>query len=75
MSAMRSDVHQCLSKVVKGWFNLGEDNWEVYQSSKLKKLMELTKFAMQVCMQRICELSLLIFLIFFSSGFLEVIGT
>ena len=30
---------------------------------------------MQVCMQRICELSLLIFLIFFSSGFLEVIGT
>ena len=25
-----------------------ETNFEVYQSSKLKKLMELTKFAMQV---------------------------
>ena len=48
MPALRTDVYQCLSKVVKGWFNLGEDNWEVYQSSKLKKLMELVKFAMQV---------------------------
>ena len=32
----------------KGWFNLEETSFEVYQNSKLKKLMELIKFAMQV---------------------------
>ncbi len=36
-------------KVSKGWFNLEEDSFEVYQGSKLKKLVELIKFAMQVC--------------------------
>jgi len=34
--------------VSKGWFNLEETSFEVYQNSKLKKLMELINFAMQV---------------------------
>ena len=35
------DVH-------KGWFNISEDSWEVYLNSKLKRLMELVRYAMQV---------------------------
>ena len=45
---LRSSIRQCLNNINKGWFNLEETNLEVYQGSKLKKLMELTKFAMQV---------------------------
>lgn len=45
---LRGSIHQCLVDISKGWFNLEESNWEVYQGSKLKKLMELTKFTMQV---------------------------
>lgn len=45
---LRSSIHQCLMDVRKGWFSLDETNFEVYQGSKLKKFMELTKFAMQV---------------------------
>ena len=32
----------------KGWFNLEETSFEVYQNSKLRKIMELIKFAKQV---------------------------
>jgi hypothetical protein len=32
----------------KGWFNIRESDWGVYQISKLKKFMELMKFSMQV---------------------------
>lgn len=32
----------------KGWFNIKETDWGVYQISKLKKFMELVKFSMQV---------------------------
>lgn len=35
-------------QVSKGWFNLEETSFEAYQGSKLRKLMELIKFAMQV---------------------------
>ena len=48
---LRSSIRQSLVDISKGWFNLEESNWEVYHGSKLKKLMELTKFAMQVHVQ------------------------
>lgn len=41
-------IRSCLEHVSKGWFNMEESDFEVYQGSKLKKLMELIKFAMQV---------------------------
>ena len=41
-------IRSALAHVTKGWFNLEETNHEVYAGSKLKKLMELVKFAMQV---------------------------
>ena len=34
--------------VNKGWFNISEDSWEVYLNSKLRRLMELVRYAMQV---------------------------
>ena len=37
-----------LRDVGKGWFNIEETKWEVYEISKLRKFMELVKFAMQV---------------------------
>lgn len=45
---LRSSIKTCLDLVNKGWFNMEESNYEVYQGSKLKKLMELIKFTMQV---------------------------
>lgn len=48
MPNLRSSIKTSLESVTKGWFNMEETNYEVYQGSKLKKLMELIKFAMQV---------------------------
>ncbi len=45
---LRSSIKTCLDAVSKGWYNMEESNSEVYQESKLKKLMNLIKFAMQV---------------------------
>lgn len=45
---LKNSIKSCLFGVTKGWFNMKETNYEVYLDSKLKKLMELIKFAMQV---------------------------
>ena len=45
---LRDSIRSALALVSKGWFNLEETNHEVYTGSKLKKLMELVKFSMQV---------------------------
>lgn len=45
---LQSCIRACLDAVTKGWFNMEETSYEVYQGSKLKKLMELIKFSMQV---------------------------
>ena len=50
MPNLRMSIRSCLEHVSKGWFNMEETSFEVYQGSKLKKLMELIKFAMQVRM-------------------------
>ena len=41
-------VQSSLMDVNKGWFNISEDSWEVYLNSKLRRLMELVRYAMQV---------------------------
>lgn len=50
MPTLRMSIRSSLEHVTKGWFNMEETSFEVYQGSKLKKLMELIKFAMQVRM-------------------------
>jgi hypothetical protein len=49
ISTLRAAIRTSLRDVGRGWFNLHESNWEVYQISKLKKFMEMVKFNMQVC--------------------------
>ena len=49
ITTLRAAIRTSLRDVGKGWFNLHETNWEVYQISKLKKFMEMVKFNMQVC--------------------------
>lgn len=48
ITTLRAAIRTSLRDVGKGWFNLHETNWEVYQISKLKKFMEMVKFNMQV---------------------------
>ena len=46
-SSLTNEIRAALREVGRGWFNLYETNWEVYQISKLKKFMEMVKFCMQ----------------------------
>lgn len=48
IKTLRANIRTSLRDVGKGWFNLHETNWEVYQISKMKKFMEMVKFSMQV---------------------------
>ena len=48
INTLRKAIRTSLRDVGKGWFNLHETNWEVYQMSKMKKFMEMVKFNMQV---------------------------
>ena len=45
----------------KGWFNIKEKDWTVYQISKLKKFMELVKFSMQDSLRFLVQDSLVNF--------------
>ena len=47
ISTLRAAIRTSLRDVGRGWFNLHESSWEVYQISKLKKFMEMVKFNMQ----------------------------
>ncbi|RDD38836.1 Dynein heavy chain 1, axonemal [Trichoplax sp. H2] len=47
ISTLRAGILSSLRDTGKGWFNMDERNWEVYKISKLKKFMEMVKFAMQ----------------------------
>ncbi len=48
ITTLRAAIRTSLRDVGKGWFNIHETNWEVYQMSKMKKFMEMVKFNMQV---------------------------
>ena len=48
ITSLRVAIKTSLRDVGKGWFNIHETNWEVYQISKMKKFMEMVKFNMQV---------------------------
>ncbi|XP_036367019.1 dynein heavy chain 1, axonemal-like isoform X1 [Octopus sinensis] len=47
ISTLRAAIRTSLRDIGKGWFNIHESNWEVYQKSKLKTFMEMVKFIMQ----------------------------
>ncbi|XP_078000357.1 dynein axonemal heavy chain 1-like isoform X2 [Glandiceps talaboti] len=58
ISTLRAAIRTSLRDVGKGWFNLHETNWEVYQISKLKKFMEMVKFSMQDSLRYLVQDSL-----------------
>lgn len=59
--ALKNAVRTCLRDVGKGWFNIHETNWNVYQVSKMKKLMERVKFNMQDSLRFLVQDSLVAF--------------
>jgi len=52
ISTLRIGVRTSLRDVGRGWYNLQESDWEVYRVSKLRRLMEVIKFNMQVSVNR-----------------------
>jgi dynein heavy chain len=48
INTLKTGIRSCFLDSGKGWFNIKEKDWTVYQISKLKKFMELVKFSMQV---------------------------
>ncbi|XP_048258404.1 dynein axonemal heavy chain 1-like isoform X3 [Haliotis rufescens] len=61
ITTLRANIRTCLRDVGKGWFNIHETNWEVYQISKLKKFMEMVKFIMQDSLRYLVQDSLVNF--------------
>jgi dynein heavy chain len=47
-----------LSQIGKGWFNLAEKDQHVYEVSKLRSFMNLTKFIMQDALRTLVQVSL-----------------
>jgi dynein heavy chain len=62
ITTLRAAIRTCLRDVGKGWFNLHETNWQVYQISKLKKFMDMVKFSMQDSLRYLVRDSLNAFL-------------
>ncbi|XP_060076356.1 dynein axonemal heavy chain 1-like, partial [Ylistrum balloti] len=61
ISTLRNAIRTSLRDVGKGWFNIHETNFEVYQISKLKAFMEMVKFIMQDSMRYLVQDSLVNF--------------
>ena len=56
--AVEAAIRTSLSKSGKGWFNLQERNREVYEGSKLKRLLRVVTFMMQDTLRFLTEDSL-----------------
>ena len=61
ITTLRAAIRTSLRDVGKGWFNIHETNFEVYQISKLKKFMEMVKFNMQDSLRYLIQDSLVNF--------------
>ncbi|PIK41737.1 putative dynein heavy chain 1, axonemal [Apostichopus japonicus] len=61
IATLRAAIRTSLRDVGKGWYNLHETNWEVYQRSKLKSFMEMVKFCMQDSLRYLVQDSLVNF--------------
>ncbi|XP_053577059.1 dynein axonemal heavy chain 1 [Bombina bombina] len=61
ISTLKNVVRNSLREVGKGWYDLSECNWEVYNMSKLRQLMELIKFNLQDSLRFLVQDSLVNF--------------
>jgi dynein heavy chain, axonemal len=58
INTLKSGIRSCFLDFGKGWFNIKETDYSVYQISKLKKFMELVKFSMQDSLRYLVQDSL-----------------
>ncbi|KAK6626145.1 hypothetical protein RUM43_006450 [Polyplax serrata] len=62
-----TNVRMCLQDVGKGWFNIKEKSWPIYELSKLCRFMDLIKFRMQTALKYLVDNS--------TDLFCKIIGT
>ncbi|ESO05091.1 hypothetical protein HELRODRAFT_172109 [Helobdella robusta] len=58
IATLRVAIRTSLRDLGKGWFNLYEKNWTVYQISKMKRFMDVIKFYMQDALRYLVQDSL-----------------
>ncbi len=58
INTLKTGIRSSFLDSGKGWFNIKETDWGVYQISKLKKFMELVKFSMQDTLRYLVQDSL-----------------
>ena len=55
VTSIKNAVHSSLKDVGKGWYSLNETSQEIYNSSKLKKLLKVTTFLMEESLRQLLE--------------------
>ena len=78
INTLKSGIRASFLDSGKGWFNIKETDFSVYQISKLKKFMELVKFEMQVCIIEIfkkCKQNQKLYFYFNSKGFIKIFSS
>lgn len=55
LDLITTNVRMCLQDIGKGWFNIREKNWAIFELSKLSRYMELVKFRMQTALKLVVE--------------------
>ncbi|CAK6435519.1 unnamed protein product [Pipistrellus nathusii] len=73
ISTLKVAMRSSLRDMSKGWYNLYENNWEVYLMSKLRKLMELIKYMLQDTLRFLVQDSLSSFSQFISDACCSVL--
>nr|XP_013047409.2 dynein axonemal heavy chain 1 isoform X1 [Anser cygnoides]XP_047928500.1 dynein axonemal heavy chain 1 isoform X1 [Anser cygnoides]XP_047928502.1 dynein axonemal heavy chain 1 isoform X1 [Anser cygnoides]XP_047928506.1 dynein axonemal heavy chain 1 isoform X1 [Anser cygnoides] len=61
INTLKTAVKSSLRNAGKGWYNLEQSNWDIYQMSKLHKLMKRIKFIMQDSVRSLVQKSLVSF--------------
>ncbi|XP_048343305.1 LOW QUALITY PROTEIN: dynein axonemal heavy chain 1 [Sphaerodactylus townsendi] len=74
INTLKIAVRSSLRDIGKGWYNLYETKWEVYQMSKLHQLMELIKFMLQDSVRYLVQDSLVNFVQLFVDASYSVLN-
>ncbi|XP_054832932.1 dynein axonemal heavy chain 1 [Eublepharis macularius] len=74
INTLKIAVRSSLRDIGKGWYNLYETKWEVYEMSKLHQLMELIKFMLQDSVRYLVQDSLVNFVQLFLDASYSVLN-
>uniref|UniRef100_A0AAR5Q782 Dynein heavy chain tail domain-containing protein n=1 Tax=Dendroctonus ponderosae TaxID=77166 RepID=A0AAR5Q782_DENPD len=56
------NIRMCIGDLGKGWFDINEKNFKIYETSKLNRFMELVKYRMQYTLRLLVENTLQVFI-------------